>query len=79
VPFEQAACRTDGCLRTVISLNSYAGDSELGSRALSDLGLPPFDVFTARSGEQEIGYLPYGDARAVLGSLAEIAANPVTP
>src|SRR5262249_3691423 len=79
VPFEQAACRTDGCLRTVISLNSYAGDSELGSRALSDLGLPPFDVFTARSGEQEIGYLTYGDARAVLGSLAEIAANPVTP
>lgn len=78
VPFERAACRIDGCLRTVISLNSYSGDSELGKRALSGLGLPLFDVFTARSGEQEIGYIPYGDAPAVLGSLAEITANSVT-
>jgi molybdopterin/thiamine biosynthesis adenylyltransferase len=78
VPFEQAACRADGHLRTVISLNSYTGDSQLGKRALSELGLPSFDVFTARSGEREIGYIPYGDAPAVLGSLAEIAANTVT-
>jgi adenylyltransferase/sulfurtransferase len=78
VPFEQAACKTDGRLRTVTSLNSYSGDEELGARPLSQLGLPPFDVFIARSGEREIGYVPYGDARAVLGSLAEIATSAVT-
>jgi len=78
VPFEQAACRTDGHLRTVISLNSYLGDSEQGERKLSDLGLPPLDVFIARSGDREIGYTPYGDAPGVLGSLAEISACQVT-
>jgi hypothetical protein len=78
VPFEQAACRTDGHLRTVISLNSYLGDSEPGERKLSDLGLPPLDVFIARSGDREIGYTPYGDAPRVLGSLAEISAGQVT-
>ncbi len=28
-----------------------------------------FDVFTARTAEREIGYIPYGDAPKVLGSL----------
>jgi len=29
------------------------------------------DIFTARVGDREIGYLPYGDAPQVLGALAE--------
>jgi len=79
VPFERAACRRDGQLRSVISLHSYSGENELGKRRLSALGLPPLDVFTARSGEREIGYIPYGDAPGVLGSLAaEISADEVT-
>jgi molybdopterin/thiamine biosynthesis adenylyltransferase len=70
VAFQRATCRTDGALRTVVSLHSYAGEPELGARRLSNLGLPPLDIFTARSGEREIGYIPYGDAPGVLGSLA---------
>jgi adenylyltransferase/sulfurtransferase len=79
VPFERAKCRTDGQLRSVIALHSYSGESELAKLRLSALGLPPLDVFTARSGNREIGYIPYGDARGVLGSLApEISTDEVT-
>jgi hypothetical protein len=34
------------------------------------MGLPLFDVFTARSTEREAAYLIAGDGRAVLGALA---------
>jgi adenylyltransferase/sulfurtransferase len=74
VLFEQAKCRKDGNLRTVITLHSYAGEPEVGNRKLSQLGLPAFDVFVARTGEREVGYLPYGDASRVLGHLS---AEPV--
>jgi adenylyltransferase/sulfurtransferase len=70
VPFEQARCKNDDRLRTVTSLHSYSGENELRNRKLSELGLPLFDVFTARAGDAEIGYLMNGDARSVLGELA---------
>jgi adenylyltransferase/sulfurtransferase len=70
VPFERAKCIKDGQLRTVISVHSYCGEKELASRSLSQLGLPALDVFTARSGDCEIGYIPYGDAPQVLGPLS---------
>lgn len=70
VAFQRATCMTDGQLRTVNSLHLYSGEPELAVRRLSELGLPPLDIFTARSGEREIGYIPYGDAPSVLGSLA---------
>jgi hypothetical protein len=55
----------------VIALHSYTGQEEFGKRQLDQLGLPLLDIFTARVGDREIGYLPYGDARQVLGALAE--------
>jgi molybdopterin/thiamine biosynthesis adenylyltransferase len=70
VPFARGKCPKDGQPRTVISLHSYSGEQEFGSRSLSSLGLPLFDVFTARAGEREIAYVPYGDAPRVLGPLA---------
>jgi adenylyltransferase/sulfurtransferase len=70
VLFENAKCKKDGRLRAAITLHSYAGEQVLGNRKLSQLGLPAFDVFIARAGEREIGYIPYGDERAVLGQLA---------
>jgi molybdopterin/thiamine biosynthesis adenylyltransferase len=70
VPFAEAKCAKDGQLRTVISLHSYTGDEEFGSRRLSDMGVPLFDVFVARNAEREIAYIPYGDAPKVLGELA---------
>jgi adenylyltransferase/sulfurtransferase len=76
VSFDRAKCKKDGHLRTVIALHSYSGESDLGRRSLDQLGLPPLDVFTARAGTREIGYMPYGDAQAVLGDLAaEIPAQ----
>lgn len=40
-------------------------------RTLAELGVPPFDVVTARSGEQSISYLLDGDAARVLGPLRQ--------
>jgi molybdopterin/thiamine biosynthesis adenylyltransferase len=70
IPFEASRCPRDGQLRAVISVHSYSGVEDFGSRRLSDLGLPLFDLFVARHGEREIGYIPYGDAPEVLGSLS---------
>jgi len=70
VHYDQARCEMDGQLRTVISLHLYSGEVELSKRTLNQLGLPLLDVFTARCGEREIGYIPYGDAPQVLGKLA---------
>src|SRR5271170_1301694 len=77
IPFERAKCKNDGQLRTVISLHSYAGEEELSGRALSKLGLPALDAFTARAKEREIAYIPYGDAPRVLGELAAEPADSV--
>jgi molybdopterin/thiamine biosynthesis adenylyltransferase len=70
VPFNDAICLKDGQLRSVVSLHSYTGEEDFGSRRLSELGVPLFDVFTARNAEREISYIPFGDARKVLGDLA---------
>jgi molybdopterin/thiamine biosynthesis adenylyltransferase len=70
VQFERAKCHQDGQLRTVVALHSYSGEAELACKPLSQLGLPPLDVFVARAGEREIAYIPYGDAQQVLGPLS---------
>jgi adenylyltransferase/sulfurtransferase len=70
IPFTAAKCARDGQLRSVVALHSYTGEEEFGSRPLSQMGVPLFDVFTARDAEREIAYIPYGDARKVLGDLA---------
>jgi hypothetical protein len=38
---------------------------------MGELGIPPFDVVTARDGDMTLSYLFDGDARAVLGPLAD--------
>ena len=77
VPFERAKCHNDGQLRTVVSLHSYSGEAELGGKRLSQLGLPPLDVFVARAGEREIAYIPHGDTQQVLGSLSAEQRVPI--
>jgi molybdopterin/thiamine biosynthesis adenylyltransferase len=72
ISFTDGKCANDGQLRSVIALHSYTGEEEFGSRPLSEMGVPLFDVFTARDAEREIGYIPYGDARKVLGDLAGV-------
>lgn len=70
IPFSDAKCAKDGQLRSVIALHSYTGEEEYGGRRLSEMGVPLFDIFTARNAEREIAYIPYGDACNVLGDLA---------
>ena len=70
-PFAAARCPNDGQTRSVISLHTYTGKESFGSRRLSDLGLPLFDLYTARHGDREIGYIPYGDAPQVLGVVGQ--------
>ncbi len=66
ISYQQGKCPHDGQMRVVTTLHSYSGARELGSRKLNQLGLPLFDVFTARTAEREIGYLIAGDESDVL-------------
>lgn len=75
VPYSRGKCPSDGHMRAVISAHSYSGIEGFGHRSLGQLGLPAFDVFTARAGEREIAYLFAGDQHAVLGQLAAGAAH----
>lgn len=70
ISFEAARCTADGQMRTVVSVHSYSGVEDFGDRLLSELGLPLLDLYVARHGAHEIGYIPYGDAPLVLGNLA---------
>lgn len=71
VRYEEGACSCDGQQRVVETIHGYTGSEAWGSRKLSELGLPLFDIYVARSSSREIGYLPEGDSAAVLGALAE--------
>jgi molybdopterin/thiamine biosynthesis adenylyltransferase len=71
VNFEAGRCPADGHMRVVHALHSYNGREPFGSRKLSELGLPPFDIFTVRTATREAGYLLAGDAPNVLGPLAK--------
>jgi molybdopterin/thiamine biosynthesis adenylyltransferase len=75
VPYKRGACPACGHMRAVITAHSYTGAESFGERSLDRLGLPLFDVFTARSAEKELAYVIAGDEPAVLGPLAMAAAN----
>ncbi len=70
IAFEEGKCPKDGQMRTVVAIHSYSGSEAYGARTLDQLGLPLFDIFTARSGEREIGYLIAGDREEILGPYA---------
>jgi hypothetical protein len=75
VPYSQGKCATDGQMRAVITVHSFSGSEKFGGLTLDRLGLPLFDVFTARSAEREIAYLIGGDEKQVLGQMAVGAAH----
>jgi molybdopterin/thiamine biosynthesis adenylyltransferase len=70
VAYDRGRCAKCSEMRTVVTIHGYGGSEEYGSRSLSDVGLPLFDVFSARNDESEIAYLVAGDAPQVLGRLA---------
>jgi adenylyltransferase/sulfurtransferase len=77
VSYEQGRCPADGNMRRVVTLHSYSGEADLADRHLDQLGLPAFDIFVARAGEEELAYLIAGDQGKVLGALAETGGDGV--
>jgi adenylyltransferase/sulfurtransferase len=75
VESSEGRCLQCGEMRIVNTIHSYDGTGELGSRKLTELGLPRFDLFVARSGELEVGYLVRGDEAEVVGPLARRSAD----
>ena len=64
---DDALCPDCGGERQGNSFHSLDSDSGLLDRSLSELGLPPMDVYTLRHGLRRIHMLPYGDKPLVLG------------
>ena len=75
VPYARGKCPACGHMRSVITAHSYSGAERFGQRTLDQLGLPLYDVFSARSAEREIAFLIAGDAKEVLGSMAMGASH----
>jgi len=71
VSYEAGRCPSDDQMRVVHSIHGYDGSQSFGNCKLTELGLPHFDIFTARSADREIGYLIKGDVELVLGPLAK--------
>jgi molybdopterin/thiamine biosynthesis adenylyltransferase len=63
-------CQNDGQMCTVHTIHNCTGAEAYGKRPASALGLPRFDVFTARAGEQEVSYLFAGDEPHILGAFS---------
>jgi molybdopterin/thiamine biosynthesis adenylyltransferase len=70
--YNQGKCVRDGSMRIVQTISGYRREPELAQRTLDQLGLPLFDIFTARSNEAEISYCMAGDAEQVLGPLSQV-------
>jgi molybdopterin/thiamine biosynthesis adenylyltransferase len=67
--YAEGKCPKDGNMRIVHTVHNFTGDQEFGGLTLDQLGLPSFDVFTARSASREVGYLIQGDGPEVLGKV----------
>src|SRR6266851_2542692 len=67
IRFDEGRCPADGQMRAVSTAHSFFGGESFGGRTLDKLGLPLFDVFTARAADREISYLIAGDREQVLG------------
>lgn len=67
ISFAEGKCPKDEQMRNVATIHNYSGSESYGTRSLDHLGLPLFDIFTARSAEREIGYLIAGDREEILG------------
>ena len=71
----QGKCPDDGQMRSVITAHGCSGGESFSHRSLDQLGLPLFDVFTARSSDRECAYLVSGDKEEVLGADVSIQAE----
>ena len=68
----EGRCRTDGVMREVVTVHNFIGSESFGTRTLTQMGLPPFDLFVARTKDREISLLISGDRQDVLGPLGSL-------
>ncbi len=66
VTSEVGRCPHDGEMREVVTVHNYTGKESYGGRPVADIGLPLFDVFTARCVDREFQILMAGDRQVVL-------------
>jgi adenylyltransferase/sulfurtransferase len=66
----QGRCPADGAMREVVAIHNFTGSESFGTRTLSELGLPSFDLFVARTKNREVSLLIEGDRQDVVGILA---------
>jgi adenylyltransferase/sulfurtransferase len=72
VTADRAFCPTcRGVRREVVTFYKVRGNEPFLGRTLADIGVPPFDVITARAAERAIGLELSGDAADVLGPAYE--------
>jgi len=75
VSSEAGKCPSDGEMREVVTVHNYTGKEAYGDRCVSELGLPLFDVFTARCAEREFQILIEGDREVALNPAGSEAAQ----
>ena len=75
VSSEAGKCPSDGEMREVITVHNYGGKEAYGGRCIAELGLPLFDVFTARCADREFQILMEGDRAVALNSAGSEAAE----
>lgn len=63
-------CPKCGEMRAPETTSTLGLDESMNALTFAELGVPPYDVVTARSGENTLSYLFDGDAKQVLGALA---------
>ncbi len=63
-----AACPHCGHVeRDVITFNTLRGDEPFLDRTLAELGIPRFDILTARTSDRAVGLQIMGDAQQIIG------------
>ncbi len=68
---DQAVCpKCPGARREVVSFYKIRGGESFLDRPLSEIGVPPFDIITARTRDRAIGFELSGDAALALGPLS---------
>lgn len=68
---KEGLCPKCGEMRAPDTTTTLGLDDAMGGLTFAQLGIPLFDVVTARCGEKSISYLFDGDAAKVLGPLAK--------
>jgi len=69
ISYASGKCSDCGRIREVITLHNFTGTENFGNRSILSIGLPAFDVFTARSRTNTIHILMDGDKNTILSDL----------